>query len=569
MAPPARASTAVVAAPRSPWAVLAHAPSLVMSALVDAVLQAILAVLAAILPAPWLARLAVVVATKRGALTKTLGAVLAGVATQKWIVPAVAQKLLDASHMAILAMTMQSPTPKSVQSGLTAQLRDTGPLPTVLKMTKPMRILYKDRVVALASVPRPTSVPPNGGIVNMDADMQIADADGMAQFCTDLVMARDEVPFTMSGDGGITIALFNGHVLIPGLSLTKTVSLRGMAGLADMTIESVDLVDSTATDLIMECVCTVMNPAPVAMNSGTVRFTMTTPALVASDPDAPPIAHVAMPDMTLVPGMNRLSARCSMPRPHPATVAHHGARQAGIRLLSRFLTNRSSPVLVRGDSADAAPYLTPAIRAVQVATVLPPMPPMPLLIQTTMQLSQVSLVAQIAPAKLTMCNPFAVPMTITRMRGGAYVSRDAGSSMLSPPPAMSTRRASSSAGSTSSRSSTTSGTDPLTPSMELVPSASASNDDDEDPLAPPYAGAPCMGTFDAHVMLYVPGFATVTCDEPVPMGLQLGLAQLRALAASGGSLKVDCRCVIDCRVGQCVLAGVPYRQDGVAVLVTL
>ncbi|KAJ3363513.1 hypothetical protein GGF31_000955 [Allomyces arbusculus] len=566
MAPLARSSTAV-ATPRTPWAVLASAPLLVVSALVDAVLRAILGVLEAILPAPWLVRLAVVVATKRGTLTKALGAVVAAMATQKWIVPAIAQKLLDASYMAILAMTMQSPTPKSVQSGLTAQLRDTGPLPTVLKMTKPMRILYKDRVVALASVPRPTSVPANGGIVTMDADMQIADADGMAQFCTDLVMARDEVPFTMSGDGAITIALFNGRVLIPGLSLTKTVSLRGMAGLADMTIESVDLVDSTATDLIMECVCTVMNPAPVAMNSGTVRFIMTTPSLVASDPDAPPIAHVAMPDMTLVPGMNRLSARCSMPRPHPATVAHHGARQAGIRLLSRFLTNRSSPVLVRGDSADAAPYLTPAIRAVQVATVLPPMPPMPLLIQTTMQLSQVSLVAQVAPAKLTMCNPFAVPMTITRMRGGAYVSRNPGTAALaSPPPAMSTRRTSSSAASTSSGSST-SGTDPLTPSMELVPSAS--NDDDEDPLAPPYPGAPCMGTFDAHVMLYVPGFATVTCDEPVPMGLQLGLAQLRALAASGGSLKVDCRCVIDCRVGQCVLAGVPYRQDGVSVLVTL
>ncbi|KAI9184683.1 hypothetical protein H9P43_003738 [Blastocladiella emersonii ATCC 22665] len=449
---------------------------------------------------------------------------VAAAGLQRSVVPWVAQRLVEATTLSVAALAMSHPKPTAVRSSITAVIRVPGPpLATRMVMRKPMRVEYKGKLVARARVVGRLNVPAGGGVVPMEAVMEMVDGsedtrDAFSAFCRDLVLADADVPFTMTGDG-IEVQLFDGRVAIPNLAMTKTVSLPGMGGLSNMSIESVLLVDTTVHSMTLQTVCIAVNPSPVTMASGTVRFAMTTPELWAESgatsgaDDFPYLAEVTIPDMVLRPGANRLVATCTMRRPHPSTIGDARVVAAGLRILSRYLQGDASDVVVVGRAADAASYLTPAIQSVVVRTTLPPLAPrgtQPLLVQTTLALSQVNLLAQSVPANVTLANPFPLGMTVRRMRARATL-----------------------------------------------------------PRASPTDAAHPMGGMDAAVMMYVPAHATVTPDESVPMQLQLGLPQLLAVAGSGGELRVDVACEIDCRVGLCALSGIEYVQENARVVLRL
>ncbi|KAI9216569.1 hypothetical protein BC828DRAFT_393291 [Blastocladiella britannica] len=536
--------------PTTTVAIRAALPAQLLAHLRAATLHMLLAVL----PAPLAALLTTNLGSAVDAVLAALAAALSVSLLHRRVVPFVAQRLLTASGMSVRALAMRDARPTSVTTTLTAFLAVPGPpLPVVMLARKPMRVTYKGATVAWATIAGAVAIPPGGGLVEMEAVMSLVDLDdsnvgaGMdtkmkkkridgggggggltriqrafAGFCRDLVLAEGEVGFEMAGEG-VEVRVLGGMLAVPGLRLEKSVSLPGMRGLSEMSIGRVQLIDSSLTTLTLECECTIVNPAPVTMDSGTVHFAMTTPELVdaRSLHDSPVLATIAIHDLVLRPGPNTVTAVCTMVRPHPATMPSSAACAAGLQVLSQHLMGGYTPVVVFGTGADCA-YLAPAIRAVIVHTELPPIadPPPPLLVRTDMMLSRASLLAQAVPARLTMSNPFPLGMTVTRMKGTAYLSR----ALIGD-------------GTAGSASAVT-----------------------ESPRVP-------MGLIDATVMLYIPGLSTVTPDEPVTMGLQLGIAQLAAVAGSGGELEVDVDCEIDCRVGLCVLSGVAYSQDRVKIVI--
>ncbi|ORZ31105.1 hypothetical protein BCR44DRAFT_1279342, partial [Catenaria anguillulae PL171] len=350
-------------------------------------------------------------------LLAALALVLSAALAHQRLVPLIAQRILDTATLTLGALDMAVNGPTSVLTSITSILKIPGP-PLATRMVadrEPMRIVYRGRVVTYATLKGTVHVPAGGGVVPMEAVMSVSNGkskvdsleQGFSEFCRDLVQATGQVKFAMVGDQ-VEIRVLGGRIGVPGLKLNKSVSLPGMGGLGDMSIDSVLLVDSTLSSLILECTCSIVNPSSVSMTAGTVAFGMTTPdlyesAMSSSLPtqdalESVTLASISIPSMRLVPGRNTLTAICTMRRPHPATQPNSTLVTAGLRILSRYLTGQPSDVVVFGVSAgDTARYLTPAIQSVVTHTVLPPLldptrgiPPQ-LLVQTSLAVSQVSL----------------------------------------------------------------------------------------------------------------------------------------------------------------------------------
>jgi hypothetical protein len=427
------------------------------------------------------------------------------------LLPWLIQRLINQSEMNILEMRLHSPNSKGLKSQMKLQVISNSPIASFMESKSPFQLFHEGLPTAVAQIEGPFQIPRRGGIIHIDVSLTLIKGyeKNFEFLCRDLVTSSSSVTFTLSGKTVTLLPVQNIPSLqLPGFSLNKSMKVKGMGGLKSMQIQSVELRDSTLDHLLLSCTCMVTNPSFLTLALGDLEFTISSSEL----PDVE-LAVVKLVDVNIKPGENTMLASCEMQRPQ-ANTSQMGAREQTIRLLSRYLTGKSTSIIVQGRKGSEK-YLNTALNAIRIQTILPPLNSPPLVEKGWMSLSSVRMGLQQSTASthLTFCNPFPVGLTITRICGTAYVSEE----------------------------------------LETPDSQERT----------------CLGKLNAQVLLFIPPNSTLQAEELVPMILKLGPRQISSVIGGAGKLLVDMETEIDCRVGLCVISNIPYSQSNLPIQISL
>ena len=360
---------------------------------------------------------------------------------KNFVIPFIAQKLLNSSSLTVIKGTILRPNNSDFELLLQTELKNTGPLATVLKYRKPLilaryitskskngnqlgprKILQEIAAVEMNSS---TAVPSWGGIVDMNSKVIISDhqLDHFSAFSKDLVSMKGNIKQILHGDG-ICIELMNGLIQIEGLKLYKEVSLQGLEGLNKVLVHEAKVVGSTSEYMILECDTSIFNPSNVCLEQlGNVYCSL---HYIDSDQfpgvdmsSTIPHATIMMENLTLKQGENRF-----MTRAHFKVTSSPGVeRESALKMLSNFICCKSTkPILFRGHQTKATkiPYLFDSLTSLSIPSIMPGLPSNMKMIKSALLLlhSPLSTIASLqAPSRLELLNAFPITVSILKMKG--------------------------------------------------------------------------------------------------------------------------------------------------------
>ncbi|KAI9007655.1 hypothetical protein DFJ74DRAFT_366582 [Hyaloraphidium curvatum] len=410
-----------------------------------------------------------------------------------------------------------------------------------------------ERFVPIASLPMPPIGLAAGAAdasLAVEARVTVTDPAEFDAFAGEMMRGEE---FVVGMRGRVGVGALGGWVGIRGGWLEKAVKMKGMAGLADVSVTSVQVLSGTPRGIQMTSPAKLVNPAPITADLGDVSFILLAPvvppapsdddfagsddAAEASGPEKlVPLGSILMPNLKLLPGVNELPSVLATFHPDPT---HPAACRTGLALLQSYLTNNPSTVVIRGyPGSTPIPYLSGAVSSLSIRSALPGLPD-PFIESAELMLpSAADLWSGKIRSRLRMRNPFDCPMAVTGVEARVTIPPSA-----APIPTQSSMNLFSSFLPAAS----TSGPTPLGTLTET-------------PLASP---------------IQLPA-ATSTVSPALPMAPLISIPALTGIVsqvAEGGlRLTVDVEAEMGVTVGEYDLAKlgtVGYRQKGVTVGVAL
>jgi hypothetical protein len=93
----------------------------------------------------------------------------------KFIAPFVAQLLLNRATLRIIGGSIQKPSESAFRLVLKAELKNTGPFRTLISYKNPLQLRAPNgSVMGTVVIKNSTSVPPHGGVIDMDSIVNIS-----------------------------------------------------------------------------------------------------------------------------------------------------------------------------------------------------------------------------------------------------------------------------------------------------------------------------------------------------------------------------------------------------------
>ncbi|GJJ75482.1 hypothetical protein EMPS_07840 [Entomortierella parvispora] len=270
----------------------------------------------------------------------------------------IAQVLVDQSILAFDAINILSPTDTSFQTDINGAISNTGPLDAQIAFPNPVVVSYDGKAIGSMMMPTVNATADKGAPLDLNGvAFTITDTTAYTDF-TVFALNNAKFNWTISTTGVVVNAV---GAPIPGVSMTKTVTLDGFNKLAGLQlgVYTIDTIDNEG--LHLNIAASLQNPSTIGMVIPVSQFnTMYGPVVLG-----PAVVN----GLALVPhSKSDFSLQ--------ATIAPNAGQDMTPILQGIFhnaLSNTSTPMTAVGTGAPGVAWLDTAIKSLTLSTALPPL----------------------------------------------------------------------------------------------------------------------------------------------------------------------------------------------------
>ncbi|KAH7041802.1 hypothetical protein BKA57DRAFT_398731, partial [Linnemannia elongata] len=269
----------------------------------------------------------------------------------------IAQILVNGSALAFDAVTLINPTETSFSTDIVGAITKTGPLDAEIVFPNPLTVSYNGKALGSMAMPTVKAIANQGAALDLkNVNFTISDGAAFADF-TSFALNNEKFDWTISTTGIVVNAM---GASLPGVSMTKTVTLDGFNKLPGLQLlgYNISAIDSAGMHMVISA--SLKNPSTIGMTIPVSQF------------DTQFAGHVLGPafayNMALIPHSSSSFAL-------NATIAADGTDKTPYikGIFHNALTGVATPLKAQGVGAPGVSWLNAAIKSLLLDTALPPL----------------------------------------------------------------------------------------------------------------------------------------------------------------------------------------------------
>ncbi|KAK5808594.1 hypothetical protein F5H01DRAFT_382912 [Linnemannia elongata] len=318
----------------------------------------------------------------------------------------IAQILVNGSALAFDAITLNAPTETSFSTDIVGAITKTGPLDAEIVFPNPLTVSFNGKALGNMAMPTVKAIANQGATLNLaGVPFAITDGAAFADF-TSFALNNEKFEWTITTTGIVVNAM---GVSLPGVSMTKTVTLDGFNKLPGLQLLNyvISAIDSAGMHMVISA--SLSNPSTIGMTIPVSQFD----TQFAGHTLGPAFAY----NMALVPHSNSSFAL-------NATIAADGTDKTPYikGIFHNALTGVATPLQAKGVAAPGVSWLDAAIKSLVLNTALPPLqePPIAAVAINSMEMDFACATCVWAPTALSSITadtklPFSMDVPIKRL----------------------------------------------------------------------------------------------------------------------------------------------------------
>ncbi|KAI1288628.1 hypothetical protein EDD11_009849, partial [Mortierella claussenii] len=269
----------------------------------------------------------------------------------------IAQMLVERSALSFASIKILQPAETGFATDIVGAITNTGPLDAQIEFPNPVAISYKGKAIGSMRMPTVNAIADKGAALNLGGvSFTVTDLAAFTDFNVDAVNS-EKFDWTIATTGLVVNAM---GVALPGVTMTKTVTLDGFNKLAGLQLTNYTITSIDAAGLHMDISAAISNPSTIGMTIPLSVFNTAFHGKV--------LGPASAKDLTLVPHGGSSFALS-------ATIA------AGNGDLTPYLTGIFQNALggvpteleAQGVGAPGVSWLDAAIKSLVLKTALPPL----------------------------------------------------------------------------------------------------------------------------------------------------------------------------------------------------
>ena len=272
----------------------------------------------------------------------------------------IVQKIVDASVMGIETLVIANPQENSFDTTLKGSITNAGPFDAEISFPEGLTIFWNGQELGSLAMSDVQLTADVGATIDTAASFAVSNKDALGAF-TKVMLQEESFEWEITGQNLTVNAM---GITVPGISINKTVTLKGMNGLKNaVTIDTFDLPeDDPAGGITLTLDTTIVNPSQVGIQLNSLAFG----SYYSTGTYLGPVASV--PQLSLAPlatSQVKFKGRL-VPQTTDAGLADLS------KIFTDFIHDLPSNVEVRGVASDPdISWLSAGVKTLNVASVLP------------------------------------------------------------------------------------------------------------------------------------------------------------------------------------------------------
>ncbi|KAF9581464.1 hypothetical protein BGW38_001498 [Lunasporangiospora selenospora] len=270
----------------------------------------------------------------------------------------IAQLLVERSILAFDSIKILSPGETSFQTDIIGSITDTGPLDAQIMFPNPVTISYNGKAIGSMKMPTVNAIAGKGAALDLKAvDFTITDLAAFTDFNI-YALNNPKFEWTISSEG---LVLNSMGVSLPGVKMTKKVTLDGFNKLDGLTLTSYVITDVNKEGMHMNISATMNNPSTIGMTIPRSEF--------ITGYEVIPLGPAVAEGLTLVPHGTSSFVLTATIVPNP----NMDLKPILTALFQNALGGVATPLIATGTGAPGVSWLDAAIKTLVLHTSLPPL----------------------------------------------------------------------------------------------------------------------------------------------------------------------------------------------------
>ncbi|KAF9366881.1 hypothetical protein BGX34_003981 [Mortierella sp. NVP85] len=274
----------------------------------------------------------------------------------------IAQLLVERSKLAFDSIKILSPSETNFQTDIVGAITETGPLDAEIVFPNPVTISFNGKSIGTMMMPTVKAIANKGAELNLaGVAFTVTDLDAFTDFNI-FALNNEKFEWTIATTGLIVNAM---GASMPGVSMTKTVTLDGFNKLANLELTSyiITNIDDGGMHLVISA--SLANPSTIGMTIPVSNFNTQSHGLILG----PAVAT----GLTLVPhGTSTFALNATIA---PSSV---DLRPILTGIFQNAIAGTPTPLEAQGVGAPGVSWLDKAIKSLLLHTNLPPLPVPPI-----------------------------------------------------------------------------------------------------------------------------------------------------------------------------------------------
>ncbi|KAG0212765.1 hypothetical protein BGX28_005611 [Mortierella sp. GBA30] len=269
----------------------------------------------------------------------------------------IAQLLVERSKLAFEAIRILSPSETSFQTDINGAITDTGPLDAQIQFPNPVTVSYAGKAIGTMVMPTVNAIANQGAVLDLKAvPFTITDLAAFTEFNI-FALNNAKFDWTISTTGVVVNAM---GAALPGVTMTKTVTLDGFNKLEGLQIASymINSIDDGGLHMVISA--SLANPSTIGMTIPVSTFQTQFHGKVLG----PAVAE----GLTLIPhGSSSFALNATI------ATGNGDLRPLLTGIFQNALGGVATPLDAQGTGAPGVSWLDGAIKSLMLHTALPPL----------------------------------------------------------------------------------------------------------------------------------------------------------------------------------------------------
>ena len=269
----------------------------------------------------------------------------------------IAQVLVDGSALKFDAIQILAPTETNFQTSIKGAITNTGPLDAQIVFPNPVVVSYNSKAIGSMNMPTVNATANQGATLDMTGvEFTISDIAAYTDF-TVFALNNAEFNWTISTTGVVVNAM---GVPIPGVAMTKTVTLDGFNKLSSLQLKNYTINTTDAQGMHMTIAASILNPSTIGMTIPISQFnTLFGPKV---------LGPATVNGMSLIPhGQSDFALQATI------ATGNGDMRPYLMGIFHNALSGEDTHLTAVGTGAPGVSWLDTAIKSLTLETVLPPL----------------------------------------------------------------------------------------------------------------------------------------------------------------------------------------------------